>query len=194
MQGCDTPAANKNGIIRLPGGGFLNKPSTSLEFTTDENGYFKVTHNESFSTFSVRTSANHSVLDVSSLGGDEKELGEVYVFPPSVSYYLTLKVDSAYSEFDTLHYRNAGFPHDGREPWLTKIGPFTDGVIDTVSFALNPGALPMQHNPPDHLHGPRILLSYHVNEYDSWNDNEKKVYIPTPHCQEEYQTVTLVID
>ena len=38
MQSCDTPAAHKNGIIRLPGGGFLNKPSTSLEFTTDENG------------------------------------------------------------------------------------------------------------------------------------------------------------
>lgn len=55
MQSCDAPAANKNGIIRLPGGGFLNKPSTSLEFTTDENGYFKVTHNKAFSDFSEPT-------------------------------------------------------------------------------------------------------------------------------------------
>lgn len=42
MQSCDTPAANKNGIIHLSGGGLLNNPSTSLEFTTDENGYFTV--------------------------------------------------------------------------------------------------------------------------------------------------------
>jgi hypothetical protein len=194
MQSCDNPAANKNGMIRLPGGGVLNKPSTSLEFTTDENGYFKVTHNESFSTFSVRTSANHSVLDVSSLGGDEKELGEVYIFPPSGSYYLYLEVNNTYTENDTLHYGNAGFPEDGREPWLKKAGPFTNGIIDTVPIALNLGALPMQHNPPDHLHGPRIRLDYYLNEYDSWEDHDKFVYISTPHCQVEYQTVTLVID
>jgi hypothetical protein len=48
MQSCDTPAANKDGIIRLPGGGILSNPSTTIEFTTDENGYFTVTHDEFF--------------------------------------------------------------------------------------------------------------------------------------------------
>ena len=195
MQSCDTPAANKNGIIHLSGGGLLNNPSTSLEFTTDENGYFKVTHDKSFSEFSVRTSANHSVLEAN-ISGDEKELGEVYIFPPSVSYYLKLEVNNnSYTNEDTLTYYDWGYPQNGAEHWERKIaGPFSSEIIDTVSFALNPDALPMRHNPPDHLHGPRIKLSYHLNEYDSWEDHDKFVYISTPHCQGEYQTVTIVID
>lgn len=187
MQSCDTPAANKNGIIHLSGGGLLNHPSTSLEFTTDENGYFKVTHNKSFSEFSVRTSANHSVLEAN-ISGDEKELGEVYIFPPSVSYYLTLKVNnSTYTDQDTLTYYDWGYPQNGAEHWVKrKAGPFTDGIIDTVSLAINLNGLPISFSSDN---SPRLRIDYGVI---TWNQNF--VYIPTPHCQEDYQTVTLVID
>lgn len=193
MQSCETPAANKDGLIYFDGGGLLNNPSTTLEFTTDENGYFEVKHNEPFTEFSVRTSANHSVLEVNSVP-DDNDLGEVYIFPPSVSYYLTLKVNNSYSELDTLHFGNPGSPHDGRDPWLKKVGPFSDGIIDTVSFALNLNGLPIKFDPPDHLHGPRISIRYYMNEYYSWTEYDNRVYITTPHCQNEYQTVTLVID
>ena len=64
MQSCDMPAANKDGIIYFSGGGLLNNPSITLEFTTDANGYFEVKHNEPFTEFSVRTSAAHSVLEM----------------------------------------------------------------------------------------------------------------------------------
>jgi hypothetical protein len=194
MQSCDTPAANKNGLIHLPGGGILSKPSTKLEFTTDENGYFKVTHDKSFSTFSVRTSANHSVLDVSSLGGDEKELGEVYVFPPTARYYLTLHVNNNnYNELDTLTYSNGGFPHDGRDPWLKKAGPFQSGVIDTVHLLSHTNDLPVSFNELNNTEITKKKIHYYLGEYDSWNERVSH-YFSTAYCQEGYQTVTLVID
>ena len=188
MQSCDTPAANKNGIIRLPGGGILANPSTSLEFTTDENGYFKVTHNESFSDFSVRTSASHSVLEVESMGGDKKELGEVYVFPPSVSYFLYLEVDSAYTENDTLFYYDWNHSGNGENYWTQEVpGPFSSGIIDTVHDVSNPNALPINY---DGQPVPKIKVSYHINNYNSNKDLEVKTF----HCKDEYQTVIIKIE
>jgi hypothetical protein len=188
MQSCDTPAANRNGLIHFSGGGILNKPSTSLEFTTDESGYFKVTHNRRFSEFTVRTSNNHPVLEVYSLSGDNNDLGEVYIFPPSVSYYLKLEVNnSSYTDQDTLTYYDWGYPQNGAEHWVKrKAGPFTDGIIDTVSLAVNLNGLPISFSSDK---SPKLRIDYGVV---TWNQNF--VYIPTPHCQEDYQTVTLIIE
>ena len=116
MQSCDVPAANKEALIHIDGGGITAKPIVELPFTTDENGYFEVHHDEAFSKFSVRTSAAHSVLEAS-IGEDNKALGEVFLFPPSASFYLQLDVKNSYSELDTLIYFNRGWPEDGRDMW-----------------------------------------------------------------------------
>jgi hypothetical protein len=186
MQTCETPAANRNGIIHLSGGGLLNHPSTSLEFTTDENGYFKVTHNRRFSEFSVRTSANHSVLEAS-ISGDEKELGEVYIFHPNTRFLINLKVHNQYTEQDTLLYpdynSSSGFG------WRKVPGPFSNGIIDTVHNSFNSSAMPINFNDTE---PPQARFRYYINE--PIHANEKITKFPTPHCQEDYQTVTLVID
>jgi hypothetical protein len=191
MASCDTPAANKSGFI-LTEDGLLSGPGISLSFTTNENGYFKVTHKgkEDLNVFTVRVQGSSDVLKVSGLPGDKKDLGKVYINPPVASYYLHLEVgNSSYTELDTLHYRNAGYPSNGKDPWIKKPGPFLNGIIDTVPVAINPGAFPITFGSST---VPRIRVRYHINEYDSWT--VKEVYIPTPHCINEYQTVTLVID
>ena len=187
MQSCEIPAANKNGLIYLSGGGILANPSTSLEFTTDENGYFTVTHNESFSDFSVRTSANHSVLEAS-ISGDEKELGEVYIFPPSINYYLNLDVSTEYTEFDTLYYRDLGYPQNEGSGWSKKIaGPFSNSVIDTV-YAVNINGLPVNFNSSS---ASKMMLGYNIN-YNSIYQNT--IQVEFPHCTEEHQVITLKIE
>ena len=193
MESCDTPAANKDGIIRLSGGGFLNKPSTSLEFTTDENGYFKVTHNEAFSAFSVRTSANHSVLEAS-ISGDEKELGEVYIFPPSVSYYLYLDVSNAFTESDTLVYNNHGWPQDGRDKLLKIAGPFQSGIVDTVYMATNMNHLPIDFNNMININLPERTINYRIINENTNDHPVKSVDFPTSYCVEEFIDVTFIIE
>lgn len=191
MQSCNTPAANKEGMI-VTADAILSGPGEILYFTSDENGYFEAKHTGSgFTRFTVRVNGSSDVLNVDYLSGDKKELGEVYIFPQSASYYLYLDVDSTYTENDTLHYGNPGFPADGTSPWLKKAGPFSNGIIDTVPKAINPSSLPASFQ---NSNNPTIKLNYYINEYDSWTDGDKNVYIPTSHCQEEYQDVTLKIE
>ncbi|MGM0478797.1 MAG: hypothetical protein ACQERC_06210, partial [Bacteroidota bacterium] len=103
MQSCETPAANREGTI-LTADAILSGPGHIIDFTTDENGYFEARHSGSgFTRFNVRVEGASDVLKVDYLSGDKKELGEVYIFPPSASYYLYLDVDSAYTENDTLY-------------------------------------------------------------------------------------------
>jgi hypothetical protein len=104
MASCDAPAANKSGFMRTDDG-LLSGPGISLSFTSDENGYFKITHTgkESLDKFTVRVQGSSDVLRVNYLSGKKKNLGKVYISPPSASYYLKLEVvNSAYTELDTL--------------------------------------------------------------------------------------------
>lgn len=120
MASCDVPAANKSGFI-ITDDGLLSGPGISLSFTTDEKGYFKITYSgkESVDKFTVRVQGASDVLRVTNLSGKTKNLGKVYINPPSVSFYMKLKINNhAYNELDTLHYRNAGYPTNGLDPWL----------------------------------------------------------------------------
>jgi len=188
MASCDTPAANTSGIIKTDDG--FASDGVSLSFTTNENGYFKVSHTgKEIGNFRL-IAGGGEVLSVWSLPGWEKDLGKVYINPPRVNYYLKLEVNNtSYSELDTLHYRNAGYPSNGLPPWIKKAGPFSNGDLDTVLNAVNMGGLPFHFGSSN---VPKIRLDYFVNVYDS--NNDKFVYIPTPHCVDEYQTVTLIID
>ncbi len=187
MQSCDSPAANKYGIIHFPGGGLLSKPSTKLEFTTDENGYFEVTHNSPFTEFSVRTSDAHSVLRVDSIPGDNNHLGEVYIFQPNTQFYINLQVENNYTDQDTLYYpdynSSSGFS------WRKVPGPFANGIIDTVHNSFNSSAMPVEFNSSEPA---QSSIRYYLNE--PIHENEKETKFFTSHCQDEYQEVTLKIE
>jgi hypothetical protein len=192
MQSCDTPAANKDGLIRLSGGGILANPSTSLEFTTDENGYFTVTHNESFSDFSVRTSAAHSVLEVESLVGDNKELGEVYVNPFPTNFVIKLDVQNPYTENDTLVMLN----HNSSDPFdqLLIPGPFETGYIDSVSNYYY-SVFPITWSEYNNETGPRGGVQFRLrSQPDYIGINKHERFDHTPICSGEFAEVTLKIE
>lgn len=193
MQSCETPAANKDGLIYFDGGGLLNNPSTTLEFTTDENGYFEVKHNEPFTEFSVRTSANHSVLEVNSVP-DDNDLGEVYIFPPSVSYYLYLDVSNAFTESDTLVYNNHGWPQDGRDKLLKIAGPFQSGIVDTVYMATNMNHLPIDFNNMINNNLQERTINYRIINENTNDHPVKSVDFPTSYCVEDFIDVTFIIE
>lgn len=192
MQSCDTPAANKNGMIHLSGGGLLNKPSTSLEFTTDENGYFKVTHDKSFSQFSVRTSANHSVLDVTSLGGDEKELGEVYINPFPTNFVIRLDVKNTYTENDTLVLLDFSDPDPFAQ--LLVSGPFQSGFIDSIKN-FNYNIFPLKWSEIMNNGGPRGGVQYRIRSLPDYiGSNQHINFYHSMICSGDFAEVTLVIE
>jgi hypothetical protein len=193
MQSCDTPAANKDALIYFSNTGLFPEPSTTLEFTTDGNGYFEVKHNEPFSNFSVRTSAAHSVLEVSSIP-DDNDLGDVYLFPPSVSYYLYLDVSNAFTESDTLVYNNHGWPQDGRDKLLKIAGPFQSGIVDTVYMATNMNHLPIDFNNIINNNLPERAISYRIINENTNDHPVKSVYFPTSYCVEDFIDVTFIIE
>lgn len=191
MQSCETPAANRDGIIHLSGGGLLNHPSTSLEFTTNENGYFKVTHNKSFSEFSVRTSANHSVLEAN-ISGDEKEVREVYINPFPTNFVIKLDVKNPYTENDTLFMRDFSSQDPLAEKFIS--GPFESGVLDSVinSFYTK---FPVKLSDINSHGGPRDAVGVYIkNSSGNYSDLMSANFYHTLICSGEFAEVTLVIE
>lgn len=190
MQSCDTPAANKDGLIYFSGGGLLNNPSTTLEFTTDENGYFEVKHNEPFTEFSVRTSAAHSVLEVNSIPGDDNDLGEIYINPFPTNFIIKLDVNNPYTENDTLVMLN----HNSSDPFdqLLIPGPFESGFIDSVmnySYDLFPLSW------SDYDNGPKGGIQFRLrSQPDYIGNNQHEYFNLAPICSGEFAEVTLTID
>jgi hypothetical protein len=128
------------------------------------------------------------VLRVNHLSGKKKNLGKVFINPPSVSFYLKLEVNNnSYTSADTLSYYDWGYPSNGSIHWVKKVaGPFKNGIIDTVYAAVNINAFPLYYGSST---PPNLRIDYGVN---LWNQNH--VFIPTPHCINDPQTITLVID
>jgi len=185
MSGCNTPAANTTGSFHYTSGMSWEKWA---EFTTDENGYFKVKKQIEGSTIDLYV-GSEVLSDIKLSQKDYLDLGQVYIFPPSTSYYLYLEVDSAYTENDTLYYRDLGYPQNGGVGWSKKLpGPFVSGVIDTVDYALNLDGLPVNHNSSS---ASTMFLGYNIN-YNSIYEN--KTYVETSHCLDEYQDVILKIE
>lgn len=191
MQSCDTPAANKNGIIHLSGGGLLNNPSTSLEFTTDENGYFKVIHDKSFSEFSVRTSASHSVLEAN-ISGDEKELGDVYINPFPTNFVIKLDVKNPYTENDTLMMFDFKNPNAAPSDAVLFAGPFVNGTLDSI-VNYNFSRFPIHFTKNEDL-CPKLSIRHMVRSIDNVHLDKYTSFKTAPICSGEFAEVTLVIE
>ena len=192
MQSCDTPAANKDGLIYFSGGGLLNNPSTTLEFTTDENGYFEVTHNEPFTEFSVRTSAAHSVLEVNSIPGDDNNLGDVYINPFPTNFVIKLDVKNSYTENDTLFMRDFSSPDPLAEKFIS--GPFESGVLDSVinSFYTK---FPVKLSDINSHGVPRDAVGVYIkNSSGNYSNLMSANFYHSSICSGEFAEVTIVIE
>lgn len=183
MSTCDLPASNKQlslyqeSVTLTSIGGYLK------DFSTDENGYFKVVYQaENSGKLSIRS--NGEILK----GIPSKKnlnIGKVYNNPPSVKFIVRLQVNNAYTANDTLHYYDWNYPQNGASHWVKKIaGPFQSGIIDTVQ---NAGYLSF---PIEYQGNPFMRVNYHVNSYQS---NEDAIVF-TPLCSGTFSEAVLVID
>jgi len=190
MSSCNTPAANTTGSFHYTSGMSWEEWA---EFTTDENGYFKVRKQIEGSTVDLYVGSE--VLSGIKLSQkDYLDLGEVYTFPPSVSYYLYLEVDSAYTENDTLIYNNHGWPEDGKDKLLKIPGPFQSGIIDTVHNTANINHLPINFSDNNDNNLPTRSINYRIINENTNEHPVKSVDFPTTYCVDEYIDVILKIE
>ncbi len=194
MASCDVPAANTSGFI-LTNDGLLSGPGISLSFTTDENGYFKVSHKgkaDKLNSFMVRVQGSSDVLKVSGLPGDNKDLGRIYINPFPTNFIIKLNVQNSYSENDTLVIRDFASPNN----FATKLiaGPFTNGFLDSVinhEFA----KFPLHFSELNSYSGPFYSVPFLVRSLPAYiGDHKVGNFNIAPICSGEFAEVTLVID
>ena len=196
MASCDVPAANTSGFI-LTNDGLLSGPGISLSFTTDENGHFKVSHRgkaDQLNSFTVRVQGSSDVLKVSSLPGDNKDLGKVYINPFPAKFVIKLEVNNPYSQNDSLVLFD--FNNPNAMPSSAKLypGPFTNTIIDTIDNYMF-GKFPIHFS--DILAGRGPSLSFHHRIRSLPQYDQDPIYVNfnlQPICSGEFAEVTLVID
>jgi hypothetical protein len=191
MANCSTPAANTSGYFHYTGG---MTRYTWAEFTTDANGYFKITEKIGGSNLTLNVGNGSGVLrNITLLGNDYLDLGKVYINPPKTKYYLYLEVNNPYNELDTLTYYDWGYPQNGRNHWTKKVaGPFSSGIIDTVHNVSLLNALPIGYFDLQNGIFLKLRLEYFINEYPS--GSVPFVEVPAFFCLEDYQKATIVIN
>jgi hypothetical protein len=190
MANCSTPAANTSGYFHYTGG---MTRYTWAEFTTDANGYFKVTEKIGGSNLTLNVGNGPGVLrNITLLGKDYLDLGKVYINPFPTNFIIKLDVKNPYTENDTLVIRDFSNP---TSPSATHSipGPFTSGILDSINDIW--GQFPitfhdlMNHSGPGHSVR-MIVRSTPEKEYiNRWID-----FYTAPICSGEYAEVTLVID
>ena len=193
MASCDVPAANKSGFIRTDDG-LLSGPGISLSFTSDENGYFKITHTgkESLDKFTVRVQGSSDVLRVNHLSGKKKNLGKVYINPFPTNFIIKLDVKNPYTENDTLVMTD----FTSSDPFAQKFipGPFNTGVLDSVVNSFY-NKLPISFSDISNHGGPQHSIGVYVRSLPNYYTDLKYEYFHiSPICSGEFAEVTLVID
>jgi hypothetical protein len=194
MASCDVPAANTSGFI-LTNDGLLSGPGISLSFTTDENGYFKVSHRgkaNQLNSFTVRVQGSSDVLKVPGLPGDNKNLGKVYINPFPTNFIIKLDVRNAYTENDTLVMMD----YSSSDPFANRLiaGPFTNGVLDTI-FNHTHTLFPIRFSEITTYGGPRNAVTFRLRSLPNFIGTQQMVnFYIAPICSGEFAEVTLVID
>ena len=192
MSGCNTPAANKEGSIRTYDA--LSGPGIVLDFITDDNGYFKISHNEkgSISKFYVNVEGGSDVLRVHYYPEDHKKLGDIYINPFPTNFIINLDVQNPYTENDTLVMLN----HNSSDPFdqLLIPGPFESGFIDSVSDYYF-GVFPITWSESNDESGPKGGVQFRLrSQPDYIGNNQHEYFNLAPICSNESADVTLVIE
>jgi hypothetical protein len=187
MAGCDTPAANTSGVIKTDDG--FASDGLTLSFTTDENGYFKVSHTgKEISKFRV-IAGGSEVLSVWSLPGWEKDLGKLYINPFPTNFVIKLDVRNPYTENDTLVIKDFSSSNPFAQRKIS--GPFESGTLEIVenhSFNL----FPIKHSQTIEGRTPEYAVIYHFLPLTG--DVFRANFSIAPICSGEFAEVTLVID
>lgn len=187
MSSCDTPAANTSGIIKTDDG--FASDGVSLSFTTDENGYFKVSHTgKELNKFRVISGGNE-VLSVWNFPGLEKDLGKVYINPFPTNFIVKLDVKNPYTENDTLVIKDFSSTNPLAQRKIA--GPFESGTLEIVE---NQGfnLFPIKYSQTIEGRTPEYAVIYH---FLPLNGDVFRVNFPiAPICSSEFAEVTLVIE
>lgn len=196
MASCDIPAANTSGFI-LTNDGLLSGPGISLNFTTDDNGHFKVSHRgkaDQLNSFMVRVQGSSDVLKVSGLPGDNKDLGKVYINPFPAKFVIKLDVNNPYTQNDSLVLFD--FNNPNAMPTSAKLypGPFTNSIVDTIDNYMF-GKFPVHFSDILAGRGPNLNFHYRIRSLPQYDQDP--IYVNfnlNTICSGEFAEVTLVID
>ena len=187
MANCNTPAANRSGYFHHTGG---MTRYTWGEFTTDDNGYFKITE-EARSYLTLTIGRNNHVLRNIMPRGNHLDLGKVYISPFPTNFIIHLNVRNPYTENDTLIIRDFWDSHPLAQ--LKIPGPFESTTLDSVINLPYTGFPLTWRNIVDGK-TPEYTINTIVITKDSDQIIKYTHFNIAPICSGEYAEVTLVID
>ena len=192
MSGCNTPAANKEGSIRTYDA--LSGPGIVLDFITDDNGYFKISHNEkgSISKFYVNVEGGSDVLRVHYYPEDHKKLGDIYINPFPTNFIISLDVQNSYTSNDTLAIRD----YSSSDPFAQRLipGPFTNGFLDSVVNDYY-NLFPISRSSVTNGNTPTHSVIFYLRSLPNYiGDKQKESFSIAPICSGEFAEVELVIE
>lgn len=197
IGGCDTPLANTNALIITPNHLILG-PEVRVPFTTNQNGYFKVTYTgkEKFNSFAVHAFYDlKDAYQVSGIKGNKKELGKVHVTSFPTNVIINLDVQNEYTENDTLVIRKYR-KYTSSNPIVDEYfpGPFTSGFLDSaLNYPFD--NFPISYSALINFGGPYSQISYQIRSFPSYSGQPKHHgFYCKPICSGEFSVVTLVID
>jgi hypothetical protein len=188
MASCDTPAANTSGTIKTDDG--FGVQGESLSFTTDENGYFKVSYtgNKNIDKFRV-IAGGGEVLSVWNLPGREKDLGKVYINPFPTNFIIKLDVRNPYTENDTLVIKDFSSSNPLAQRKIA--GPFESGTLEIVENQPY-NLFPIHYSQTINGNNPKYAILFHMLPFVG--DIDRVDFDIAPICSGEFAEVTLVID
>jgi hypothetical protein len=190
MASCDTPAANTSGIIKTDDG--VASDGVSLSFTTDENGYFKVSHTgKEIGNFRVIAGGGEA-LSVWNLPGWEKDLGKVYINPFPTNFIIKLDVRNPYSANDTLVIRDFSSSNPLAQKSIP--GPFSSGFLDSIVNTYYT-KFPVKLSDIVNNDGPQDAIGAYIRSLPNYvSDLKYEYFYHAPICGGEFAEVTLVIE
>lgn len=186
MYNCETPMANTEFSFIQGSPGLIEvKNPLSLTVKTDAEGYFKIVYNgknANISDFKIRKSGtimnNIPVFE-------NIDLENVYFDVPPFNFIRRLKVNNPYTVNDTLIIPD----HNNQsEPFAFKyvVGPFTNGVIDTVWNHSPLGIIPFTYKET-----PEYRPYFRLTSEHSWRESSIVLNVL---CYEGVYDVDLVLD
>jgi hypothetical protein len=190
MANCSTPAVNTSGYFHYTGG---MKRYTWAEFTTDANGYFKVTEKIGGSNLGMTIGKNNQVLrEITLKGNDYLDLGKVYINHFPTNFIIKLDVKKPYTENDTLFIKDYWDVQISAK-WKAISGPFESGSLDSITDTWS--MFPITWWEIIKYGGAfnRVVANFKNSETNQ-RESKSVAFFTAPICSGEYAQVTLVIE
>ena len=195
LTDCNTPAANRKGYFEYSAG---MRKVTWAEFTTDENGYFKIIRQNDGSHFGRLMKFRTAGLEVTVpvFGKDHINYGDIYIAPYPTNFIINLDVKKPYTENDTLILLDfwSENPFAQHPPSQVKFpGPFSTTTLDSV---INHPYTRRSFSWISFGYGktPEYSITSIIKTGDSGHVSKSTTFNLALICSGEFSEVTLVID